>query len=366
MPYNLTLDIPVNRDVAERLRQMDEWVDMNPQYVATNIQPDHFPNRMLVGGAFSRDYLQSGTNNRNTPYNFAETMATASAGKFSLGKAIKSVGKVVKPVAKFGYEEILVPVAKELKKEGVKVAKDMLREAIKTALSGGEPAPPSYEESFSHPSYYGYGRKPRGAGRKPKLIDRGVRGGNVYPSATGVRGDQKWMGAEGNIASVVGGTPVSMSLPTDEPVRRGRRGGSSGGKFNLKKALSHTGKDIGKFVREDYTPFMVNKVAPVAKDVGVHLGRELLPVAFEAVGAEMGVPPVVSGVVGRVVADRLLSEKNTGVRGGKRGRPKKSKSAVATKAKKSGDRGAIVKKIMKEKGLNLPQASKYVKDHGLY
>jgi hypothetical protein len=29
-------------------------------------------------------------------------------------------------------------------------------------------------------------------------------------------------------------------------------------------------------------------------------------------------------------------------------------------------RGAIVAKIMREKGLNLPQASKYVKDHGLY
>lgn len=366
MPYNLTLDIPVNRDVAERLRQMDEWVDMNPQYVATNIQPDHFPNRMLVGGAFSRDYLQSGTNNRNTPYNFGATMATASAGKFSLGKAIKSVGKVVKPVAKFGYEEILKPVAKELKKEGVKVAKDMLREAIKTALSSGESgAPPSYEESFSHPSYYGSGRKPRGAGRKPK-VDRGVRGGNVYPSATSVRGEQKYMGAEGNIASVVGGTPVSMDLPTDKPVRRGRRGGSSGGKFNLKKALTKSTKDVGRFVREDYTPFMVNKVAPVAKEVGVHLGRELLPVAFEAVGAEFGVPPVVSGVVGKVITDRLLSEKNTGVKGGKRGRPKKSKSAVATKAKKSGDRGAIVKRVMKEKGLNLPQASKYVKEYGLY
>jgi hypothetical protein len=359
MPYNLTLDIPVNRDVAERLRDMDDWVDMNPQYVATNIQPDHFPNRMLVGGGFDDGrYLQSGTNNRNTPYNFAETMATASAGKLTFKKVVKGVGKVVKPVAKFGYEEIIKPVAKELAHEGVSFAKDLLREAIRSALSGDSGA------------VEGSGRKPRGCGRKPRAVDRGVRGGNVYPSATGVRGDQKWMGAEGNIASVVGGTPVVMSLPTDEPVRRGRRGGSSGGssggKFNLKKALSKGTKDVGKWVREDYTPFMVNKVAPVAKEVGVHLGRELLPIAFEAVGTEFGVPPVVSGVVGNVVAKRLLSEKNTGVKGGKRGRPKKSKSAVATKAKKSGDRGAIVKKVMKEKGLNLPQASKYVKDHGLY
>lgn len=368
--YNLTIDVPSNRDVVERLRQMDEWIDMNPQYVATNIQPDYFPNRMLVGGAMQGEYLQSGSNNRNTPYHFYETMATPSAGKFSLGKAVKSVTKVVKPVAKFGYEEILKPVAQELKKEGVKVAKEMLKEAIRTALSSGESgAPPSYEESFSHPSYYGYGRKPKGAGRKPR-----ARGGNVHPSATGVRGDQKWMGAEGNIASVSGGLPVQMDLSSDVEGKsmrgRGRKpktaGAGSGGKFNLKKALSKTGKDVGHWVREDYTPFMVKHVAPVAKDVGVHLGRELLPVAFEAVGAEFGVPPVVSGVVGKVVADRLLSEKNTGVKGGKRGRPKKSECSAPKKATKSGDRGAIVKKVMKEKGLSLPQASKYVKEHGLY
>jgi hypothetical protein len=29
-------------------------------------------------------------------------------------------------------------------------------------------------------------------------------------------------------------------------------------------------------------------------------------------------------------------------------------------------RGAIVKRIMKEKNLSLPMASKYVKEHGLY
>ena len=34
--------------------------------------------------------------------------------------------------------------------------------------------------------------------------------------------------------------------------------------------------------------------------------------------------------------------------------------------RKKSDRGAIVSKIMREKGLSLPQASKYVKEHGLY
>jgi hypothetical protein len=92
----------------------------------------------------------------------------------------------------------------------------------------------------------------------------------------------------------------------------------------------------------------------------------LLPVAFEAVGAEFGVPPVVSGVIGRVITDKVLSEKNTGVKQG-RGRPKKATTTVvAKKVAKGGGRGDIVKKIMKEKGLSLPLASKYVKEHGLY
>lgn len=355
MPYNLTLDVPSNRAVVDRLREMDEWVDLRPQYVATNIQPDHFPDRMMVGGVISGDYLQMGTNNRNTPYNHFATMATPSAGKFTLKKAVKSVGKVVKPAAKFTYEEIVKPVAKELKNEGVKLAKEMLKEAIKSALSSGESgAPPSYADSFGHQSVsYGYGRKPKAAGRKP----RAKKGGNVYPSATGVKGFQKWAGAEGNVADASKGA-VSMALPSDsQPIvpfvsKRGRgrpKGAGSGGKFNLKKALSKT----GKVLKED--------VAPVAKSVGVHLGRELLPVAIGAVGQEFGVPLPVGEAVGRVVTRHALSEKNTGVKGGK-----KPKVIACGGGDGRAKRAEIVKKVMKEKGLKMIEASKYVKAHGLY
>ena len=45
---------------------------------------------------------------------------------------------------------------------------------------------------------------------------------------------------------------------------------------------------------------------------------------------------------------------------------KKAVSAIGGKVKKPNKRGEIVKKIMKEKGLNLPMASKYVKEHNLY
>jgi hypothetical protein len=48
-----------------------------------------------------------------------------------------------------------------------------------------------------------------------------------------------------------------------------------------------------------------------------------------------------------------------------RGKPKKVGGASCG-GKKPSARGAIVSKVMREQGLSLPQASKYVKEHGLY
>ena len=371
MPYNLTLDIPANREVVDRLRAMDEWVDLRPQYVATNIQPDHFSDRMMVGGGFDDGrYLKYGSNNRNTPYNHFATMATPSAGKFSVGKTFKKVGHAVAPVAKFTYEEVVKPLAKVAKEEGVKLAKEMLKEAIKSALSGDTGAPPSYADSFGHqsvshnyapPSYAesfghqttGYGRKPRGKGRKPK-------GGKVSM----ILSDDDLRG-KGHSGGAIG---ASNTYPATTV-----RGSGSGGKFNLKNALKSSNKAVGHFVTDKYVPFVAEKVAPVAKSVGVQLGRELLPVAFEAVGAEFGIPPQVSGAVGRVVANRLLSEKNTGVKGGmnrakKCGGGKEHTKVINCGGKVDGRqaRALIVKQVMKEKGLKMIDASKYVKAHGLY
>jgi hypothetical protein len=362
MPYNLTLDIPANRAVVDRLRAMDEWVDLRPQYVATNIQPDHFSDRMMVGGGFDDGrYLKYGSNNRNTPYNHFATMATPSAGKFSIGKTFKKVGSVVKPGAKFTYEEIVKPLGKVAKEEGIKLAKEMLKEAIKSALTPEGAPPPSYADSFGHqsvshnyapPSYYesfghpttGYGRKPRGKGRKPK-------GGKVSM----ILSDDDLRG-KGHSGGAIG---ASNTYPATTV-----RGSGSGGKFNLKNALKSSNKAVGHFVTDKYVPFVAEKVAPVAKTVGVQLGRELLPVAFQAVGAEFGVPPQVSGAVGRVVANRLLSEKNTGVKGGKKEHTKVINCGGKVDGRQA--RALIVKQVMKEKGLKMIDASKYVKAHGLY
>ena len=336
MPYNLTMDVPSNRDVVDRLRQMDEWIDLRPQYVATNIQPDHFPNRMMVGGYQDREYLQSGTNNRNTPYNHFATMATPSAG--SLKRIVHKVGKAAKPVAKWTYKEVVQPVAREVRKEGTKqavgLAKEMLKEAIMSAMES---------------SAEGAGRKPRGCGRKPKSA-----GGNVYPSASAIHSSLRSAGEVGNIAAVVR-PAVQMHLPSDsQPIvpfvsqtRRGRpksagagSGGGSGGKFNLKKALYKTGK--------------------VAKSVGVIAAREALPLAIGALGQEFGVPMPVGMAVGRMISKGALSENVTGVKGS--GRKPKMTGCGDGRA----IRAAIVKKVMQERGVKMIEASKIVKAEGLY
>ena len=48
------------------------------------------------------------------------------------------------------------------------------------------------------------------------------------------------------------------------------------------------------------------------------------------------------------------------------GRKPKKVGGASCGGKKPSARGAIVKKVMREQGLSLPQASKYVKEHGLY
>jgi hypothetical protein len=342
MPYNLTMDVPSNRAVVERLREMDEFIDLRPQYVATNIQPDHFPDRMMVGGVMDRQFLQMGTNNRNTPYNHFATMATPSAGRFTLKGAVKSVAKVAKPVAKYTYKEIVQPVAREVRKEGTKqavgLAKELLKEAIMSAMES---------------SAEGAGRKPRGKGRKPRSV-----GGNVYPSASVIHSSQRSAGEVGNIASVVR-PAVQMNLPSDSmPIvpfvgKRGRgrpcgsgsggsSGGGSGGKFNLKNALKKTGK--------------------VAKSVAVIAGREALPLAIGALGQEFGVPMPVGMAVGRMISKGALSENVTGVKGS----GKKPKMIACGGGDGRAKRAEIVKKVMKEKGLKMIEASKYVKANGLY
>ena len=59
----------------------------------------------MTGGVRPTKYLQPGHNNVNTPLHQNQTMEIASAGKFNMGKMVKSVGK---KVGKEVYEILII------------------------------------------------------------------------------------------------------------------------------------------------------------------------------------------------------------------------------------------------------------------
>jgi hypothetical protein len=108
------------------------------------------------------------------------------------------------------------------------------------------------------------------------------------------------------------------------------------------------------------------------KSVGKAVGRELAPVAKEVAVdlAKDYIKSKASGSKGGVMLRNDMSQFHSNVyppalasyhaRAGKRATLPKSG------AKRNSARGAIVAEIMRKKGLTLPQASKYVKEHNLY
>jgi hypothetical protein len=113
-------------------------------------------------------------------------------------------------------------------------------------------------------------------------------------------------------------------------------GRSSGGKFSFSKLASDTGRISKKIVR-----------------VGVP--------AMVGIGTTMEAGPIAG-----LAAARASSELTNLITGGKvGGRSSGGKSSGGSATDKRKIRGAAVSKLMKEKGLSLGAASKYVKEHGL-
>jgi hypothetical protein len=248
-------------------------------------------------------------------------------GKFNFGKALGSVAK--------GVGKVALPIATKV---GTKVAED----ALMSALAGS-------------------GRKPRGRPRKM------------------VEGANSAMGASGS-------------------------GVGSGGKFNIGKALKSTGKALGK-------AFKVAK--PTLKAVGKEVVKVGLPIA-EKMATKMAEKAINDYMKGDASGSGVYSA-GVGEMKRPRGRPRKMDGGkfdllgtITKIGKKAGEpfdksigvnpftfgydlghdviapalmkgkgvrsgggdgrkkRAEIVKKIMKEQGLKMTDASKYVKAHGLY
>jgi hypothetical protein len=194
-----------------------------------------------------------------------------------VGRALKTVGKAVAPVA--------IPVLKE-------VGKDLLKGAIMGAVVGA-------------------GAKKRG---RPRKISGG-QGASV--------------GSAG-ILSVTPNPPPELQVV-----------GASGGKSNIGRKIKNTFKKVGKFL---------SPAVPVLKEIGKEVFNEVKPILIEE-----GKKQLKEGVKGAISGS-----------GTKKGQVRKTARKAYEGLKKPNARAEIVKKIMAEKGMKMIEASKYVKEHGLY
>jgi hypothetical protein len=235
-----------------------------------------------------------------------------------VGNTLKSVGRAVAPVA--------VPVLKE-------VGKDLLKGAIMGSVVG-------------------LGRKrgrPKGSGGKrsnvnkdgePKMCCFPAGECGAKPTRAG-----RPKGAK-NKAKTTGGVGASVNSAgilsvTPNPPPQLQVVGASGGKSNIGRKIKNTFKKVGKFLAP---------AVPVLKEIGKEVFNEVKPILIQE-----GKKQLKEGVKG------LVSGSGT-----KKGQVRKTARKAYEGLKKPNARAEIVRKVMAEKGMKMIEASKYVKEHGLY
>ena len=218
-------------------------------------------------------------------------------------------GQHLQSLAKVGGRK--PKIGKTIAKAGKSVGKAIYKEAKPILVAEGKKAlKEGIKNMMANDDLEGAGMKRgRGRPRKNVMVDS-----EIYPHQDGGKRQL--------------GKKLGAMMPDDliqEGFKRGlefaRQNSKSGGKF-------HIGKALKKVAKNEYAQDFAS--GAVGLGVGAATGNPLL-----AVGAATGTKAGLDAASG-------------GKRGG------------------GSTRGAIVGKIMKEKGLSLPLASKYVKEHNLY
>jgi hypothetical protein len=293
--------------------------------------------------------VRSGTMATYPAYNSVEMRALdggacCCGGKFDFGKALgsvaKGVGKVAVPIAtkvgtkvaekalmsalagagvgsggKFDFGKALGSVAKSVGKVALPVATKVGTKLAEDALMG---------------ALMGAGKKPRGRPRKM------VSGANSAMGASGGKFD--FGKALGSVAKGVGkvALPVATKVGTKVAEKAlmsalGGAGVTSGGVGTMKRPRGRP-RSGGKFD-------IFDSIVKIGKKAG------------EPFEKSVGVNPFTTGFdLGKDIGYKLIGQ---GVASG---------GAVDGRKK----RAEIVKRVMKEQGLKMTDASKFVKQHGLY
>jgi hypothetical protein len=112
-------------------------------------------------------------------------------------------------------------------------------------------------------------------------------------------------------------------------------------------------------------------IEPIARVVGSTALDVILPEGIEYIGREFGLPDHTGKIIGSFIRQAIRAKTGFGkdVEPKPKPMPKGVKEYTGGKKRqpsaRMSQRNILVKKIMKEKGLSLPQASKYVKEHNL-
>jgi DNA gyrase inhibitor GyrI len=316
-----------NRLIADELNKNVE------RYIQSTPQPYALSSGHLYGGKRVRDHPQQGfTAYSQDPatlvpsnslmfspsiYDTNDTLEGSgiSGGKYSVNKFVRDfnkIGKLVKPVAKPIIRALTNKAVSKISGAGMSGGEYMYEDMEGAGISGGKYSVKKFARDFNK---IGKLVKPVAKPIIKALTDKAV---------------SKIVGA----GKRPRGRPRKTTLLPEEQMMMGA--GMSGGEYGyggMEGAGISGGKySVNKFVRD------FNKIGKLVKPVAKPIFRALTNKAVDKIagagmsgGAEL-YPPTVA-------------------RGGKRG---------------STARGELIKKVMKEHGLKLGQASKFIKEHGLF
>ena len=371
---NITYDVPYNRKLVDMLHELDErhWRKAGTAYAPTMFSEKlgNFHGAKIGGGSpANQAYILSGNSPAYPPIHLNSGMAVHSGGAYAgidgavggysfkdfLGD-VGNVGKAVAPVA--------LPLMMGLgrKKKGGSKVGDTIAGVAKTLapfapllLGLGHPAPKKKMDIVNVLA-------PLGA-RKSHTIKKLHEIVAPYKTATGGFSFGKLMKDLGHTASSVGKAVVSNPIVQDvgkdllkEGLNMGKdalinyaKGSSTGaGRRRKKRGGGEGGASLESMVEMVRPMAMVGTKGKGVRKAGFSLGS--IGKAIGSVGKS-----IVSNPVVQQVGKELLKE---GVKEGVK--------ALASGAGGRAKRAEIVKKVMREKGLSMIEASKFVKAHGLY
>jgi len=382
---NITYDVPYNQNLVKILAEMDEkhWRKAGDAYAPTMFSEKlgNFHGAKIGGGSpANQQYALSGNSPAYPPISLNSGLAVSSGGafysgvdgavggessggKYSVDKFVrdfKKIGKLVKPVAKplvkaltdkavgkitglgnpSGGKYSVSKFAKDFGKIGklIKpVAKPLLKAVTDKAVS----------------KIIGMGRTPKSLMRfEPLMVGMGL----PMP--------RKKM----DIVSALAPFGAKKSHSLNRLFELAEKG-KEGGKYSVDKFVRDFGK-IGKLVKPVAKPILR---ALTDKAVGKITGLGLSDMVETVTPMEMSVSKGRGKKGGKYSVDKFVKDFN---KIGKLVKPvakpvikaltKKAVGKITGMGGGRAKRAEIVKKVMAEKGMKMIEASKYVKEHGLY